>query len=806
MQARIFLLPDTSDFLFFLKDEETLMTRADGSAGASPQQHFLDPVCGMNVTPLSPNSAVHEGKTYYFCAAHCKKKFLADPEKYLKSGTTVRAEPTEKRSHSRASFTCPMHPEIHADRPGDCPLCGMALEAIHGEESAAEDSGLFDIRRRFFLSLVFTLPLIGLSMGSMLLPGVAENRTLASLQPWIELLLATPVVFAGGAPFFRRAVGSLRSGHLNMFTLISTGVGAAYAYSLVTVLFPALIPTRMHGGAMKADLYFESAAVIVTLVLLGQLLEFKARKKTAEAVRSLLQLSPEFALRIHADGSEERIDLEDIRPGDILRIKPGMSIPADGRVEDGASIVDESMLSGEPLPVRKTSGDSIVSGSLNGDGSFLMKAEKRAGDSLLARIISLVEKAQRSRAKIQQLTDRASAIFVPLVILAALLTFCVWYFVGPEPVLSHAVVSAIAVLIIACPCALGLAAPVSILVGTGRAAQLGVLVRDAEMLEAMAAVDTLAIDKTGTLTEGKPAVTALEVFGTLTPETALAYAAGLETHSEHPLAAAVVAEAHKRGVQLAACRHFKNLPGRGVSGEIEGKEVRIGKEDSSDALTALPADISAGIETLRASGAGVFFLFVDDAPQAFIAVSDPIKAGTRAALDKLRSEGIQIVMLTGDNRRTAEAVAAQLGIEKIYAGVSPEEKYSIVRELQSQGRLVAMAGDGINDAAALAQAQVGIAMGTGTDTALQSAGITLLKGDLRGIDHARLLSSAIMKNIRQNLFFAFIYNLLGIPLAAGLLFPAFGLQLNPMFAAAAMSLSSVSVIANALRLQRLTIT
>lgn len=707
-------------------------------------------------------------------------------------------------------YTCPMHPEIEQSGPGSCPICGMALEpkifqAGHGSSEGEENSELIDMRRRFQLSALFSAPLLIYTMGDMI-PGLEFHKLLSpSVATWGQLVLATPVVLWGAKPFFVRAWQSLLNRSLNMFTLIALGVGVAYLYSLIATIFPGLFPAAfldMHG---RASVYFEAAAVITTLVLMGQFLELKARERTSGAIKELLELAPPSALRIGADGLEINVALEDLETGDHLRVKPGEKVPVDGVILEGISNIDESMITGEPLPVKKEKGDKVVGGTVNGTGGFIMEASSVGADTLLSRIVQMVAEAQRSRAPIQRLADQVSGYFVPAVVLIAIITFIVWFMLGPDPALAYAVVNAVAVLIIACPCALGLATPMSIMVGTGRGALAGVLIKDAEALETFEKVDTIVVDKTGTLTEGKPKLVTVKTFGDHSESEFLQLAASLERASEHPLARAIIDGALERGVELNDVSSFQSVTGKGVKGNVAGKELLLGNRLLLEEAGILLDEVFEISEELRGEGQTVMFVAVDGHAAGLLGVADPIKGSSREALLLLREEGIRVVMLTGDGKTTAEAIGRQLGIEEIHADVLPEDKNRIVKELQSSGKVVAMAGDGINDAPALAQADIGIAMGTGTDIAMESAGVTLVKGDLRGIARARKLSRATMKNIRQNLFFAFIYNVLGVPVAAGVLYPLWGLLLNPMIAAAAMSLSSVSVIGNALRLRKVPI-
>ena len=734
-----------------------------------------DPVCGMTVDPTkAAGKSEYQGKTYYFCSKGCLAKFEADPEKYLHPQATP--EPMPASHEESVEYTCPMHPEVRQIGPGSCPKCGMALEPVSFSAATVDQVNpeYVDMLRRFWLSLAPTAVLL-LAMYT----GLLHN-------PLIQGLLAAPVVVLAGWPLFERAWDSLVNRSLNMFTLIATGTGAAFLYSLVVSVAPGLIPDSLRGPDGEIPVYYEAAAVIVTLVLLGQVLELRARSQTSSAIKSLLGLAPKTARRLAAHGAEEDVSLEHVHVGDHLRVRPGERVPVDGVVLEGSSAVDESMITGEPIPVEKTAGSRVTGGTVNGTGAFVMQAERVGAATLLAQIVRMVSDAQRSRAPIQRLADRVSAWFVPAVIAVAFVTFVIWAFFGPEPRLAYALVNAVAVLIIACPCALGLATPMSIMVGTGRGATAGVLIRDAQALEALEKVDTLVVDKTGTLTEGKP-----KLMGAPDPEM-LRLAASVERLSEHPLASAIVAGALDRHLALSNVQDFRSVTGQGVTGVVDGHKISIGNH-------ALPELV----DPQTRNGQTVVQVSIDGEPAGTLSLADPVKASAKEAIERLHQDGIQIVMLTGDRRATAEAVAAQLGIDEVRAEVLPSGKVEAVAQLQAQGRVVAMAGDGINDAPALARAQVGIAMGTGTDVAMESAAITLVKGDLRGIVRARALSKATMRNIRQNLFFAFLYNTVGVPLAAGVLYPLFGVLLSPVIASAAMTLSSVSVITNALRLRRL---
>jgi Cu+-exporting ATPase len=744
-----------------------------------------DPVCGMKAKGKGP--VEYRGDTYFFCSDKCVAKFRAAPETYL---APARAAPPAAPV-AGALYTCPMDPDVVRPAPGSCPKCGMALEPMAPTLDAGNPE-LDDMRRRFWFSAALSAPLLVLAMAGSAFAPVLSAR----LSTWLQLALATPVVVWAGWPFFQRGWASLLNRHLNMFTLISLGVGIAYGYSLFAAFFPGLFPATFRGPGGDVPAYFDSAAVITTLVLLGQVLELRARSQTTGAIKALLGLAPRTARRLRADGEEEDVALDQVHKGDRLRVRPGEKVPVDGVVLDGASSVDESMVTGEPAPLRKHAGDPVTGATINGTGALIMRAERVGADTLLAQIVRMVAEAQRTRAPIQRIADRVASWFVPAVVVSSAITFIVWAFLGPDPRLVHALVNAIAVLIIACPCALGLATPMSIMVGTGRGASAGVLIKNAEALEVLEKVDTLVVDKTGTLTEGKPRLVTAEGDGVL------ALAAAVEKGSEHPLAAAVVSAALERGLAVGAATGFESFTGRGVLARVGGKKVAVGNRLLLEALKADPGSLGTRAEALRAQGQTVMFVAVDGQVAGLLGVADPVKRSTPDALAAVRREGIRVVMLTGDNRATAEAVARTLGIDEVEAEVLPGQKSEVVKRLKREGRIVAMAGDGINDAPALAAADVGIAMGTGTDVAIESAGVTLVRGDLLGIAQARRLSRATMRNIRQNLFFAFIYNVLGIPIAAGLLFPFFGLLLSPVLASAAMSFSSVSVVGNALRLRR----
>lgn len=753
----------------------------------------IDPVCGMTVDPhTAKHRADYRGHTYYFCAAGCRTKFIADPQKYL-----GKREPEPVVED--AIYTCPMHPQIRQVGPGACPICGMALEPELATADTGPNPELADMTRRFWIGLVLTLPVLALEMG-----GHLTNLHMLlgkNLSNWIQFAFATPVVLWAGWPFFVRGWQSLLTRNLNMFTLIAMGTGVAWIYSIVAVLAPDLFPATFRDAEGAVAVYFEAAAVITVLVLLGQVLELRARAATSGAIRALLDLAPKTARRVKDDGSDEEVSLDAIAVGDRLHVRPGDKVPVDGAVLEGHSALDESMVTGESMPVTKDKDARVIGGTINMSGSFVMRADKVGRDTLLAQIVQMVASAQRSRAPIQRLADQVAGWFVPAVIAVALLAFAAWATFGPEPRFAFGLVAAVSVLIIACPCALGLATPMSIMVGVGRGAQLGVLIKNAEALERMEKVDTLVIDKTGTLTEGKPKVVAVVALPGLDEAQVLRFAASAERSSEHPLAAAIVAAAAERKIELGTVRGFDAPAGKGVIGMVEGKRLALGSAKFLAELNIDTAPLAQEAEQLRQDGATAIFLAINGKPVGVIAIADPVKTTTPEALKALVASGVRVVMLTGDNRTTALAVAKHLGITEVEADVLPDQKSAVIEKLAREGRVVAMAGDGVNDAPALAAAVVGIAMGTGTDVAIESAGITLLKGDLTGIVKARALSAAVMSNIRQNLFFAFIYNAAGVPIAAGVLYPAFGLLLSPIIAAAAMALSSVSVVGNALRLR-----
>lgn len=832
--------------------------QAGGKEHSSKRSAFvIDPVCGMTVDPArAAGRQKHGSETYYFCSRRCMVKFIADPEAVLKNprrqdahvhggpprpadhpaeaprttdadvgaayvcpmdpevrenkpgpcpkcGMALEPETPSSFSPSKTEYVCPMHPEIVRPEPGSCPICGMALEPRTVTLEEEENPELVDMTRRFWISAVLSAPLLFFALAEFLPGQPVHGWFSAHFLNWFQLALATPVVLWGGWPFFQRGWRSIVNRSLNMFTLIAIGVGTAYVYSVVAVVLPDLFPESFRGPEGQVAVYFDAAAVITTLVLLGQVLELRARSRTSSAIKALLGLAPKTARLLREDGSEEDIPLERVKPGNRLRVRPGEKIPVDGVVLEGTTSVDESMITGEAIPVEKVKDSRVTGGTVNGTGSFTMRAERVGSDTLLAQIVRMVSEAQRSRAPIQKLADVVAAYFVPAVVLVAIATFVIWGLVGPTPRLAHALVNAVAVLIIACPCALGLATPMSIMVGTGRGASAGVLIKNAEALEVMEKIDTLVVDKTGTLTEGKPRLVSVIPASGKNEDEILRLAASLERGSEHPLAAAIVDGARERGIKLTEATDFRSVTGKGVMGTVDGKAVGLGNQKLLEEMDVGAAELSNRAEELRRDGQTVMSVVVERELVGLVGVADPIKKSTPEAIELLHKEGVKIVMLTGDNRTTAEAVAKKLGIDEIQAEVLPEQKGEVVKRLQAEGKMVAMAGDGINDAPALAQAHVGIAMGTGTDVAMESAGITLVKGDLRGIANARRLSHGTMRNIRQNLFFAFIYNILGIPIAAGTLYPFFGLLLSPIIASAAMTFSSVSVITNALRLNKI---
>ena len=816
--------------------------KGDEATHRSASVASVDPVCGMTVYS---NSAAgyfeYKGQTYYFCSTHCLNKFRQDPESFIKEPTkTTATEPPETQPTKllQAGYTCPMHPEVKRERPGSCPKCGMALEPItvsapkekieytcpmHPQivrdapgncpicgmaleprtVSLEEENEEFkDMRRRFWVSAVLTVPALLIGMSD-LLPGAPLQRLIPpAVSPWLQLVIASPVILWGGWPFFVRFWQSILHRSPNMFTLIGLGVGVSYAYSVVVTLFPDIFPHSFRGHGGSVPVYYEVAAVITSLVLLGQVLELKARSQTSTAIKALLGLAPKTARRIAQDGSEQDTPLDQVQVGDLLRVRPGEKIPVDGVVVEGKSSIDESMVTGESIPVEKGVNDKVIGATVNGTGSFVMKAERVGAETLLSQIVQMVAEAQRSRAPIQKLADRVSAYFVPAVIVIAVAAFIIWAIVGPEPQLTYALIIGVAVLIIACPCALGLATPMSIMVAMGKGAQTGVLFKNAEAIELLRDVNTLVVDKTGTLTEGKPKLVTVTPTPGINDRELLRFAASLERGSEHPLAAAILAGAVERGIEIVNAASFDSITGKGVRGKIEGRDVSLGNSALMEELKVDVKEMADQAEKFRADGQTVMFVSLDGKVAGLLGVADPIKESTPEAIRQLHEDGIRIVMLTGDSRTTANAVAAKLHIDEVAAEVLPNQKAEIVKRYQSQAQKVAMAGDGINDAPALAQADVGIAMGTGTDVAIASADVTLVKGDLRGIVRARRLSRATMSNIKQNLFFAFVYNAVGVPIAAGVLYPFFGWLLNPMIAAAAMSFSSVSVIGNALRLRR----
>ena len=784
-----------------------MIPETQSSNTASAATGVVDPVCGMTIASADAVGSVdYKGRKYYFCSESCLTQFRDNPARFVDRKRTRAADEVAATQPAKGTkWTCPMHPQILRDGPGSCPICGMALERMTVSAEEEDDTELRDMTRRFWVSTLLTAPLLVIAMAHFI-PGRPLEALLAGGPlGWIELALATPVVLWGGWPFFVRGWQSLVNRSLNMFTLIALGVGVAYVYSVIAVVFPGIFPASFRDEADRVAVYFEVAAVITVLVLLGQVLELRARSQTGSAIRALLGLAPKTARRLRDDGSEEDVPLDQVQIGDRVRVRPGEKVPVDGVVLEGTSAVDEAMVTGEAIPVEKREGDRVIGATVNGTGSLVIRADRVGADTLLSRIVQMVADAQRSHAPIQKLADTVSGYFVPAVVVIAIVTFIVWATVGPEPALAFAIVNAVAVLIIACPCALGLATPMSIMVAAGKGATAGVLFRNAEAIEVMRTVDTLVVDKTGTLTMGKPRLVQVKPSASWDEPRLLRLAATLERASEHPLAAAIVSGAAERGVQLAATEAFESVTGKGVRGRIEGHDVALGNrrlmEDLGVDVNALTNDADAS----RGEGQTVMFVAVNGQPAGFIGVADPIKDTTPEAIRQLHDEGLRIVMLTGDNKTTAEAVAKKLDIDEVIPEVLPDQKADVVKRLQHEGRVVAMAGDGINDAPALAQAHVGIAMGTGTDVAMESAGVTLVKGDLRGIVRARRLSRLTMQNIKQNLFFAFVYNAAGVPIAAGVLYPFFGLLLSPMIAAAAMSVSSVSVIGNALRLRRISL-
>ncbi|WP_353216733.1 heavy metal translocating P-type ATPase [Sandarakinorhabdus sp.] len=773
-------------------------TCCGGNNAVSVDAPVIDPVCGMPVdSNTSPHRTERGGHTYYFCSAGCRTKFIADPAKYVAHGELQSPEPAP--APEGTIYTCPMHPEIRQAGPGPCPICGMALEPAVITAQTPSNPELADFTRRFWIGLALTIPVFILEMGSHLIG--LDHLVAPQISNWVQLLLATPVVLWAGWPFFERGWQSLVNKSLNMFTLVAMGTGVSWAYSVVATVAPGVFPAAFRRMDGAVAVYFEAAAVIVVLVLLGQLLELRAREATGGAIRALLDLAPKTARRLMPDGSDEEVSLGLVIAGDALRVRPGEAVPVDGTVTEGHSTIDESMVTGESMPVTKAVGDTVIAGTINQTGAIAMRADKVGSATMLARIVQMVADAQRSRAPIQRLADQVAGWFVPAVIAVAILTFIVWATFGPEPRLTFGFVAAVTVLIIACPCALGLATPMSVMVGVGRGAAAGVLIKSAQALEQMEKVDTLLVDKTGTLTEGKPKVVAIEPFSGTTEAELLRFAAAVERPSQHPLAAAIVAEAASRAMPVEAAGDFDAPTGKGVIGTVDGRRVAIGNPAYLSELGVDTSALADAANRHRREGATAILVAVDGKPAGVIAIADPVKATTPGALAALKSEGIRVIMLTGDNRITAEAVARRLGLDEVEADVLPDAKSAVVARLKAQGRIVAMAGDGVNDAPALAAADVGIAMGTGTDVAIDSAGVTLVKGDLNGIVRARRLSHAAMRNIRQNLFLAFVYNAIGVPIAAGVLYPFFGVLLSPAFAAAAMALSSISVVGNALRLR-----
>lgn len=791
-----------------------------------------DPVCGMNVTTESEHSSLHEGQKYYFCSSRCKDTFQLTPSDFLNSSRSTEnvddsdlyvcpmhpevqkqgqgvcskcgmaLERETPRIAYKTQYTCPMHPEVVRDQQGSCPICGMALEPMAVAQDDEDSEELIDMTRRFLVCAILTVPLVIIAMGEFVglpIDQLASKRVLG----WLELVIATPVVLWGGWPFFVRGWQSVVSRNLNMFTLIGLGTGVAYGYSVVATTAPQIFPTSFRDSHGEVALYFEAAAVIVTLVLLGQVMELRARHRTGEAIKALLGLAPKTARRIDADGTESDVPLDDVQVNDQLRIRPGEKVPVDGVVIDGVSVLDESMLTGESIPIAKVIGDSVIGATINGTGGLIIKASRVGSDTLLAQIVQMVAAAQRSRAPIQKLADLVAGYFVPVVVVVAIITFIVWSLVGPAPAMAYALINAVAVLIIACPCALGLATPMSIMTATGKGATAGVLFKNAESIELMRKVDTLVVDKTGTLTEGKPKLMQIETFGEQSESTLLRLVATLERGSEHPLAEAIVNGALAQSLELGVTDDFESITGKGVTGKVDGYQVSLGNLALLDYLKIDASSLTEKAESLRKNGQTVMLVAIDGNASGLISVADPIKESSLQAINDLHVEGVRIVMLTGDSATTAKAVAASLGLDEVVAGVLPDQKADKVKQLQSEGCIVAMAGDGVNDAPALAQSHVGIAMGTGTDVAMESASVTLIKGDLRGILRARRLSHATMRNIRQNLFFAFVYNGVGVPIAAGVLYPSFGILLSPVIAAAAMSFSSVSVVVNALRLNQI---
>lgn len=778
-----------------------------GSHGHAHDQQssamVIDPVCGMQVDPQATAHSTHQGEQhFYFCSAKCKEKFVADPSKYTNRRDEVAVSPTARAG---TIYTCPMHPEVRQDKPGNCPICGMALEPLTPVATEEPNAELLDMTRRFWVGLIISVPLLVLEMGAHV-PSLNLHQVISpSISNWVQFALGTPVVLWAGWPFFERAWASLVNRSLNMFTLIALGTGAAYLFSIIATLAPQIFPAGFQGMDGSVAVYFEAAAVITVLVLLGQVLELRAREHTSGAIKALLDLAPKTARRLKADGTDEEVPVEELQIGDRLRVRPGDSVPVDGEVEDGRSAVDESMVTGESFPVEKVAKSNVIGGTINGTGALIIRATKIGSDSMLAQIVTMVAEAQRSKAPIQRMADLVSGWFVPVVIIIAVIAFIGWAIWGVDQPLAHGLVAAVTVLIIACPCALGLATPMSIMVGVGKGATAGVLIKDAAALERMEKVDTLIVDKTGTLTEGKPKVVAVVVAGGMDEDQVLSLGAALEQSSEHPLAAAIVRAAKERGLEIGTVTDFSSVTGKGVQGVVGGQRVALGNLPMMESVGAALGDLAGRADDLRKEGATALFAAVDGKAVGAIAVADPIKMTTPDALKALKASGLKVVMVTGDNRTTALAVAAKLGIDNVEAEVLPHHKNEIVKKMKSEGHVVAMAGDGVNDAPALAEADIGIAMGTGTDIAIRSAGVTLVKGDLSGIVRARELSRRTMSNIRQNLFLAFVYNALGVPIAAGVLYPSTGLLLSPIIAAAAMALSSVSVVGNALRLRMVSI-
>ncbi|MEZ4815285.1 MAG: heavy metal translocating P-type ATPase [Bdellovibrionota bacterium] len=769
---------------------------SEGNKAQGISKELVDPVCGMKVSSDSQLKYIYKESAYYFCSAKCLEKFKAEPQKYLEK---KEAKATDSVSNDKM-YTCPMHPEVRQIGPGSCPKCGMALEPVVAD-GTEENHELIDMTKRFWVATALALPVFILAMSEMI-PGQPLSKLISPhIRVWIEFALATPVCLWAAWPFYVRGINSIKNMSLNMFTLIGIGVSSAYIFSTIALFFPSIFPDAFRDAHGQIGVYFEAAAVVVALILLGQVLELRARAQTGEAIKKLLGLSAKTARKIFSDGKEQDVELSEVQVGDLLRVRPGEKVPVDGVVTEGKTVIDESMISGEPIPVEKFKGSKVVGATINQSGSFVMKAEKIGSETLLSRIIHMVSEAQRSKAPIQKLADKVSAYFVPTVILISLITFIVWAVFGPSPSMAHAVVNSIAVLIIACPCALGLATPMSIMVATGKGASMGILFKNAEAIEQLRTVGTLVVDKTGTLTEGKPKLTTIEPLEGVSKESLLSHVASFEKGSEHPLANAILAAAEEQSLNIEKAEGFDSITGKGVRGSVKGVEVLLGNKALMDSEQIDLKNLVSKAEELRVDGQTVMFVAIDKKAAGLIAVSDPIKETTLEAINGLRDEGLEIVMLSGDSKTTAEAVAKKIGIEVVFAEVLPEQKVQAIKRLQGEGKIVAMAGDGINDAPALAQANVGIAMGTGTDIAMESADVTLVKGDLNGILKARKLSEQAIANIKQNLFFAFVYNFAGVPIAAGVFYPLWGLLLSPMVAAAAMSFSSISVIANSLRLK-----